>query len=207
MAMKQKGIVLVGGGGHCRSLIEAAESAGLKIAGILERPDVGTKEILGYPVLGDDDLIRELAANHEFVVTVGFVKSPAIRRKLHQRIIKENGRLAKIIASTAYVSPHAEIGAGSVVLHHATVNASAKIGMGCIVNTAADIEHDVRIGDECHISTGVMVNGGSVIGNRVFIGSGTVVTQGVRICDDAVIGAGSLVLHDVKKAGVIFGVI
>lgn len=200
-----EGIILVGGGGHCRSVIDAAESAGIPVAGILERAETEETDVLGYPVLGDDDLIENLAARHEFVVTVGFIRDNRIRERLHRRIKAAGGKLATVIASTARVSPHALIGEGSVVLHHASINACAKIGEGCIVNTAAIIEHDACIGEGCHVSTGAIINGGCRVGDGVFIGSGSILIQGVRIASGAIIGAGSLVRHDVESPGIIYG--
>ena len=48
----QKPIILVGGGGHCLSVIEAAESEGKKILGILEIPSEFGKEVLpGHKVI------------------------------------------------------------------------------------------------------------------------------------------------------------
>ena len=37
--MENKNLILVGGGGHCRSVIDVAESAGYTIKGILDLPE------------------------------------------------------------------------------------------------------------------------------------------------------------------------
>lgn len=52
-------LILVGGGGHCKSVIEAAESAGMIIKGILDLPSEVGKNILGYEVIGSDDDIHQ----------------------------------------------------------------------------------------------------------------------------------------------------
>ena len=41
-----KPLILIGGGGHCKSVIEAAESAGYSILGVLDMPEDVGKEIL-----------------------------------------------------------------------------------------------------------------------------------------------------------------
>ena len=51
----QKNLILLGGGGHCKSVIDVAEAAGYNILGILDRPDEVGKEVLGYKVIGTDD--------------------------------------------------------------------------------------------------------------------------------------------------------
>ena len=202
-----KPLILIGAGGHCRSVIEAAESSGRRIAGILDRKDAAAPEVLGYPVLGCDDDIPAYVGECEFVVTLGMVKSASRRVALHQLVRAAGGTLATVVASTAVVSGHARLGAGTVVLHHAVVNAGACVGEGCIVNTAAVVEHDVTVGDYCHISTGAIVNGGSAVGPRCMVGSHATVVQGVKICGDTVIGAAATVLGPVEVPGVYVGLV
>lgn len=200
-----KPLILLGGGGHCKSVIEAAESAGFNILGILDMPDDFGKEILSYKVIGTDDDIPAYIDKALFVITVGFIKNPAIRIKLFNRVKEAGGKLATIIASTAYVSKYATIGEGTVVMHHAFVNAGAKIGNNVILNTFTNIEHDAEIGDQCHVSTGTMVNGDCKVGNNCFIGSQSVLANGITIGEDIIVGAGSLVRKSISIKGIYSG--
>lgn len=200
-----KPLILLGGGGHCKSVIEAAESAGRTVLGVLDMPEDVGKEILSTKVIGTDDDIPLYVDQAEFVITVGFIKSPAIRIKLYDRVKAAGGRLATIIASTAYVSKYATIGEGTVVLHHAFVNAGAQVGSNVILNTFTNIEHDAVIGDNCHISTGTMVNGDCRVGERCFIGSQSVLANGISIGDDIIVGAGSLVRKSIVVKGIYSG--
>lgn len=200
-----KNLILVGGGGHCKSVIEVAESAGYSILGILDMPELVGNSVLGYKVIGSDDDIAKFADEAEFIITVGFIKNPAARIRIFEMIRNAGGRFATLIASTAKVSRHAQIGEGSVVMHNAFVNAGAMVGVNCIINTASNLEHDVAIGDNTHVSTGVMVNGDCKVGERVFIGSQSVIVNGITICDDAIIGAGSVVHRPIDSAGIYFG--
>ena len=201
----QKPLILVGGGGHCKSVLEAAESAGYSILGVLDMPEEVGKEILSTKVIGTDDDIPAYVDKAEFVITVGFIKNPAIRIKLYNKIKEVGGKLATIIASTAYVSKHAEIGEGTVVLHQAFVNAGAKVGKNVILNTATNIEHDALIGDQCHISTGTMVNGECKVGERCFIGSQSVLANCISVGDDIIVGAGSFVRKSITEKGIYSG--
>jgi sugar O-acyltransferase (sialic acid O-acetyltransferase NeuD family) len=198
-------LILVGGGGHCKSVIDAAESSGFRIKGILDIPANIGKKVLNYNIIGSDDDILKYAKDAFFVVTVGQLDNADLRIKLHDRILNAGGKLAIIIASSAYVSKHALLGEGTVVLHHATVNANACIGKGCIINTLSNIEHDVVVGDFTHISTGVMINGECKVGSFVFVGSQSVLKHGVLLADNVVIGAGTFVKNDVLSNGVYVG--
>ena len=200
-----KPLILIGGGGHCKSVIEAAESAGYHILGVLDMPEEVGKEILSTKVIGTDDDIPFYVDKAEFVITVGFIKNPSTRIKLYNRVKEAGGKLATIVASTAYVSKYATIGEGTVVMHHAFVNAGAQVGSNVILNTFTNIEHDAVIGDQCHISTGAMVNGDCKIGNNSFIGSQSVLANGIRVGDDIIVGAGSLVRKSISEKGIYSG--
>lgn len=201
-----KSLILIGGGGHCKSVIEVAESAGYEIKGILDMPDEVGKEVLpGHKVIGTDDEIPQYVEECDFVITVGFIKNPAIRIKLYNKVKAAGGRLATIIASTAYVSKYAELGEGTVIMHHAFVNAGAKIGDNCIINTFVNIEHDAVVGNQCHISTGTMVNGECKIGENCFIGSQSVCANCIEIASDIIVGAGSVVRKSIRMKGIYAG--
>ena len=199
-------LILIGGGGHCKSVIEVAESAGYEIKGILDMPDEVGKEVLpGHKVIGTDDEIPQYVEERDFIITVGFIKNPALRIKLYNKVKAAGGRLATIIASTAYVSKYAELGEGTVIMHHAFVNAGAKIGDNCIINTFVNIEHDAEVGNQCHISTGTMVNGECKIGENCFIGSQSVCANCIEIASDIIVGAGSVVRKSIRMKGIYAG--
>lgn len=200
-----KNLILLGGGGHCKSVIEVAESAGYNILGILDRPEEVGKHVLDYKVIGTDDDIPQYVDKAEFVITVGFIKNPAIRIKLYNKVKEVGGNLATIIASSAHVSKYATLGEGTVIMHQAVVNAGANLGVNNIINTFANIEHDAQIGDQCHISTGTMVNGDCKVGDRCFIGSQSVLANGIAVGDDIIVGAGSFVRNNISVKGIYSG--
>ena len=193
--METKDLILIGGGGHCKSCIDVIESTcEYKIVGIIDMPQNVGNLVLGYPVIGTNDDLPELV-NKEFyfLITVGSIGAPIIRIALYNLLQSLGGKLATIISSTALVSKYAKIGGGTIVMHHAVVNSSAVIGENCIINTKALIEHDAVIGNHCNISTGSIVNGGTVVGAKTFFGSGAVSKQYINIPEDSFIKANSIV--------------
>ena len=203
--MDQKNLILIGGGGHCKSVIDVAESAGYNILGILDMPEEFGKPVLDYTVIGTDDDIPQFTDKAEFIITVGFIKKPSIRGRIYDKVKQAGGKLATIVASTAHVSSYATLGEGTVVMHQAVVNAGAKIGENCIINTFCNIEHDAVIGAQCHISTGTMVNGDCKVGERVFIGSQSVLANGITVGEDIIVGAGSVVRKSISETGIYAG--
>lgn len=198
-------LILIGGGGHCRSVIEAIESIGGNIAGILDLTGHVGEYVFTYPVTGTDPDIPLLAQDNRFVITLGHLGNPGPRVRLRKMVELCKGRLATVTASTSHVSPHTDIGDGTVILHHATVNAGAIIGANCIINTGAILEHDVRVEADVHISTGAIINGGAFVGAGSFIGSGAVVGNGVVIGANVLLGAGSVTVRDLLEPGVYYG--
>ncbi|MEG0012307.1 MAG: acetyltransferase [Muribaculaceae bacterium] len=200
-----KDLVLVGGGGHCRSVIDVAESAGWNIIGVLDQPSELDKPVLSYKIIGDDNDISLYANKALFLVTVGQIQDPALRIKLHNKIVAAKGLFATLVAPTAHVSRYASIGVGSVILHNATINVGATVGVNCIINTQANIDHDASIGDFTHLSVGVKLAGGIKIGCRCFVGIGAVISHQISICDDVVIGAGAVVIKSITESGTYVG--
>ena len=198
-------LALVGGGGHCRSCIDVVRSAGLPVGGIVD-PAAET-QILGLPRLGDDAWLDTPDARaFRYLVTVGQIDAPVVRRRLFDRLREKKLECATVIAASAIVSKEAALGAGTIVMHRVVVNAGAMIGENCIVNTGAIVEHDAQIGDHCHVSTGAIVNGGASIGEGCMIGSGAIVLQGIAIAAGAVVGAGAVVTRDIGTAGTWTGI-
>lgn len=198
-------LLLIGGGGHCRSCIDVIEADGqYKIRGVVQPTFEEADEILGYPVLGsDDDLPTLLQETHLALVAVGQIRSSATRIRLHEQLKKFGAGLLKIVSPFAYFSKYAELDEGTIIMHGAIVNARARIGMNGIVNSHALIEHDVIIADHCHVSTGARVNGGVTVGKGSFIGSGAILKEGIVIGENVIISAGEVVLRDVPSGAVV----
>jgi sugar O-acyltransferase (sialic acid O-acetyltransferase NeuD family) len=194
MSETKPNLVLIGGGGHCVSVIDIIENGNkFNILGILDS-NILENNILGYKILGDDNLIPELVnENTYFLITVGQIKSYSTRKKIAEILIENNAKLATIISTLAYVSQHATIGEGSIIMNGALVNAKTTIGKNCIINTKSNVEHGVSIGDFCHISTCAVVNGDSVIGSGTFIGSNATISNDVSIKENSIISAGKFI--------------
>lgn len=190
--MKPK-LILIGGGGHCAACIDVIEQEDkYQIAGIVDR-DASNKTVLGYSNLGNDDDLRKLRSNYDYaLITVGHIKNSLARVWIFEYINSLGFILPIIISTRAYVSKHAVIGAGTIIMHDVLINSRATIGSNCIINTKALIEHDANVENNCHISTGAIVNGGAVIRQGTFVGSNAVTKESVKTNENDFIRAGTL---------------
>jgi len=194
-----KALLLIGGGGHCRSCIDVIEaSQHYTVAGIVEREAEAGTTVLSYPILGNDDDLPQLLKKYPAAfITIGQIKSAESRIRLFERLKALGAELPSVVSSHAHVSRHAVLAAGSVVMHGAILNASASVGENCIINGQALIEHDSVVEAHCHISTGAKLNGNVHVESGCFIGSGAIVREGVRIGANSLIQAGSVILSDI----------
>jgi sugar O-acyltransferase (sialic acid O-acetyltransferase NeuD family) len=199
---KKEDIILIGGGGHCRSCIDVIETEGrFAILGILDANGSLLTPILHhYDILGQEKDIQRLSKTcRRFFVTVGQIKDWAPRMKLYEYLKRLHVTIPTIISPLAHVSKYAVLGEGSIVMHQTIVNSGARVGNNCIINSNALIEHDAVIEDHCHISTAAVVNGGATVRRCSFVGSNAVIREGIEVGEACIVGAGVVVMHSVKS--------
>ena len=77
-------IILIGGGGHCKSVIDVIEQEGrFEIVGIIDKPELLGSCILGYSVIGCDNDLDSLAKKYlNAIITVGQIKNEHIGARM-----------------------------------------------------------------------------------------------------------------------------
>ena len=201
-----KRLLLIGGGGHCKSVLDCALSmACFDEIGIVDRDLLVSA--LGIHVVGSDDDLPRLKNEGwtDAFVSVGSIGDTNLRRRLYQIIKDLDFVIPTIIDPSAVVGRKTEIGEGVFIGKQAVINAGASIGVCAIINTGAIIEHDCRIGAFSHISPGGILCGQVIVGDDSHIGAGTVVRQSISIGDNTLIGAGSVVIKDVPNNSKAYG--
>ena len=194
-------LLLIGGGGHCRSAIDVIEAGGrFSISGVVEAKRGGEDTVCGYPIVGvDSDLPKLLEGCSDALVTIGQIKTSSPRSIAFANLKSLGANLPVVAAPTSQVSARADLGEGTMVMHMAIVNSFARVGKNVIVNTRSLIEHEASIGDHCHIATSATINGNVTVGSHSFIGSGAVIKNGVKIGRGCIIGAGTYVSTDIPS--------
>jgi sugar O-acyltransferase (sialic acid O-acetyltransferase NeuD family) len=191
----KENLILIGAGGHARSCIDVIEQEGkFKITGIVGLESEIGLQVNGYEVIATDKDLSTLIGKAQFaLIALGQISSPDARANLYLRASKTGFELASVVSPSAYVSPSAQIGKGTIIMHGAIINAGVKVGSNCIINSRALLEHDTQVLDNCHISTGTILNGGVIVEEGCFIASGSVIKEGVSIGKRSIVGMGSLV--------------
>ena len=203
-------VVILGGGGHARVLLDCLLLTGeAEVIGLLDADPARVGSVVyGFPVLGDDDLLSEMVqrgATH-FVVGLGGVSDNEPRRRLFEAGLAAGLLPLSVRHPSAVVSPRAQLGEGCQLLPGCIVNAGAALGRNVLVNSAAVVEHDCSVGDHVHLATGSRLASTVRVGEGAHIGAGATLRQCVSVGSRAVVGAGAVVVKDVSAGVLVVGV-
>lgn len=162
--------------------------------------DLPKRDKLGLiPVYNSNEIIKPSSD----VALIIAIENNQTRKNISLRFSEYN--FFSCIDKSAYISPTATVGIGTVVMLRAIINADAKIGNHVIINTAAIIEHDCIIDDFVHISPNVTLSGNISIGSGSHLGSGAIVVPGVKIGKWCTIAAGTVVINDIPDGATVVG--
>lgn len=201
-------LVLIGGGGHCRSVISCLDRTNYAEIVICDRKEKIGEFVAGIPIRAADEDLEVLFRDGyaEAFITLGTIRADTKRRKIFDGCQEIGFRFPDIIAPSAEIAENVELSDGVFIGKGAIVNIGSRIGSCAIINTGAIIEHDCSIGAFSHIGPGTVMSGGVFIGENSLVGTGTSIRQGCRIGSNTSVGAGSVVVSDIPDACVAFGV-
>ena len=174
----------------------------VKVLGFLDQSS-GSQDTQ-VPNLGTDDVWHTFRDRDPTLKVVLAIDPPHVRERLAAHY--GHDRLMTIIAPTAFVSPTADVGCGSIVQRSALVGRNTRLGTAVKLNCGAQVHHDATVGDFTTVAPGARVLGNVRIGSRNYIGAEAVILPRIRIRNDSVIGAGAVVSRDVGDSALVKGV-
>lgn len=198
-------IILIGGGGNSKKIIDILIENGYYIQGILD--DKYNNIIEYYRNIKIIDKISNINnyKNCKFVVTIGDMN---FRKSFFSKY--SNLNYINVINKKSYISPTVCLGKGIIIHHGVNIGPDVIIGDFSHIDTNGNIEHDTIMGSNCLICPGVIICGHSTIKNNVFVGAGTVVinstnSKKIIIDDDVIVGAGSIITKSITKNMLYYG--
>lgn len=200
-------ILIYGGGGHAKSVIEMVMQNGIyTIAGIVDDDQhfIG-KHVLGITVLGTREILPRLIAQdvRQAANGVGGILDINVRVKIFELLEHAGFSFPVIIHPRATIEPSAKIEEGVQVFANAYIGSEALLHTRCMINTNAVVSHDCKIGPYTHIAPGALLAGHVHVGERTLIGMGVTTAIGVQIGDGVRIGNGAILLADVPDKTII----
>lgn len=201
-------VLIIGGGGHAKVLIEALKRCSTKILGIVEADvaKIGTA-ISGIRVIGDDKVVAGYNPDEVLLVNgIGSVNVPKTRVDVFEKFKAQGFSFTKVIHPSAEVAADVVLGEGVQIMAGVVIQPGSVIGANTIVNTGATVDHDCQIGDHVHLAPGVTLSGEVKIGKASHIGTGATVIQGMKIGNNCLIAAGSVVVDDIPGDTEVMGI-
>jgi sugar O-acyltransferase (sialic acid O-acetyltransferase NeuD family) len=203
-------LLLLGASGHARVVAETALATGRfsRIAFLDDRCTAPAQlaDQLGWPVIGSLAAALDPQVRQQFSAALVAIGNAAVRLQWLPPLAAAGYELPVVVHPTAWLSPSAQLGVGSVVFAQAAIQAQAVIGTGAILNTGCSVDHDAQLGDGVHICPGARLAGEVQVGNRSWIGIGASVIQQIRIGVDVTVGAGAAVVRDLPDGVTAVGV-
>ena len=179
-------LLLVGAGGFGRVVLEHASSQ--YECAFLDDGDASVVD--GVPVIGKTSELEKFFPEYKLLlVTIG---NNTLRERLYKEAATIGYNFPNFIHRSAYISPHATIGTGCVILNNAVVQNNSKIGNGCILNPGVEAHHDSTIGNYCLIYTNSVIRSLTHVGDRVWIGSTATVSTSAIVPNDTIINDGEV---------------
>lgn len=187
-------LVLLGGGGHAKSVKLIAERSGVKsIEFCLPEKDI-KYEKCSY--ITENDLKNYDAPALHAAIGCNTTRSFLVR-KFNTYIF------VNIIDPSAQILSDLNQDSGIFIGVNATVMNNCSIGCSTIINTSAGIDHDTRVGDFTHIAPGATVCGSVDIGSYCLIGANSTILPGIKLKDHTIIPAGATVYSNTSEGGIL----
>lgn len=196
-----KEIILVGG---FHEIIELCEEIGYKIIGII---DNNLKETYwGYPIIGTDDMIKNLTRKYKNIPLVITPDLTSTRKKLFLEYSKYGFEFETIISPMARISKSSIIGAGAIIQHQVNVSSNVRIGIFAKLNVGCNIMHDSTIGNFVTIAPNAVILGRVNVGDSTYIGANSTILPDKSIGENVIVGAGAVVTKNFDSNSIIKGI-
>jgi len=198
-----KKIILVGGGGHCKVVIDTIKkSKKFTIYGIIDPNFRKVKYVSGVKVIGSDDLLKGLFKKgiRNAFISVASIGNCNIRKKIYDNLRKNKFQLPVLVHPRAVVANGVMLGKGSFVAAGAVINPGVKIGENAIINTSSSIDHDCIIGNFVHIAPGATLCGKVIVGDETHIGVGANIIQNIKIGNKCMVRAGATLIKNLEDS-------
>jgi len=192
-------VYLLGGGGHCKQVIDIFIEMGIPIEGIFDDNKVPVEFYRGISILSkiDENFIKN-RSNDDILTTINLfctIGDNDIRKTIVSKFPKANW--INCISPSSKISPSVKIGKGNYIGSGSQILSDSVIGDFNILNEASVITHDIIIGSFNHVAPGAVICGQVIIGDLNLLGANSTILPRITIGNNVILGSGSVTNHNV----------
>jgi len=199
-------IVVIGCGGHAKSVIDVIVSSGkYELSGIIKPHSEYPVKTTSPECIGTYDDFEKLVSQglSNFIAAIG---DNRIRKDVFHKAVSAGMTPVNVLSSFCYVSNDVKLGNGIFVMHGAVINSGTTINDNCIINTNASVDHDCFIEKHGHVCPGSVLAGSVFVDEGALLGAGCTILPEITIGAWSICGAGSVVTKNVDSHDTVISV-
>jgi sugar O-acyltransferase (sialic acid O-acetyltransferase NeuD family) len=188
--------IIFGTGGFAKEIISYLNKEDQVVCAISTQPFDNPGK---YPYLVKEKLDPGEFADASFLLGVA---DPVLKRKIVG--LNEN-RWVTFVHKSATISPHCEIGQGSIIGPNTVVTSDACIGQFVTLNLNCCIAHNCTVGEFTTFSPYASIMGHCNIGSDCFFGAGALCVPKVFLPSYTKVSAGAVVRKSITEPATLYG--
>ncbi|MCH8567403.1 MAG: acetyltransferase [Balneolales bacterium] len=202
-----KEVIIVGAGGHAAELNEYLEldnnltNASWKVVGLIDdNPESYKQYSYKARFLGS---IKDHQVHSKCLYMMG-IANLKFRKLITENLINKGATFLTFVHPTAYVSPSATIGKGSVLAPYVNLGPNTIVGDNTLINARCSLGHDTQIGNFNFISPNVCFSGNTKVGDENIFGINSATIPGIQVGNRNKVMAGMVIDKNIGDDSTVF---
>lgn len=200
-------VVLGSGNADIVRLIEDinADKNQYNFIGFLEKDkELINKEVLGYPILGTDDMLLDKLSHCAVVNNI--IGTTQLHQAISEKICHKYhiSKIPSLVHPTVSLK-YASVANGNIIYSNVSIATNVKIGDFNIIYPGANIGHETTLGSFNLLALNVVIGARCKIGDKNLFGNSSTLSLGLNVKNDNIIGVGSVVMKDIDSGKSLLG--
>lgn len=204
-----KSLYIIGAGGFSKQVVEIVEKMNeqqprYQIEGLIDDdPHLSGQNILGYPVAGNREKLKQIASRKSISAVVA-ISATRVRRRIVSQFPEIDW--VNLVHPSAVISRTLTMGTGNIICAGTIINPDCTIHKHCHINIGCTLGHDVTLENYATLMPGCHLSGNVCLRQHTTIGTGASILPGLSTGRNTIIGAGSVLVKSAKPNSVYTGI-
>ncbi len=193
-------LAIIGGGLGATQVLDilANDEAVTPVAVFDDKEALWAGDVMGVPIVGGRDRLRELFAEDAFdAAVISISTSVRARAQLRAYCERLDIPLANAIDPTVRVTTGVRLGTGNIICAFCHLGVETRVGDNNFISAYNSFDHHNVLGSDISTGPGCMTSGLVTIGDRVRLGTGIFVEPHVELGADVQVASGAIIVASV----------